>query len=74
MAARFDVVEKSIADIHAAYLAGTTTARAVTQAFLDRIEAYDRRGPQLWALVVTNPDALTDAEWPLSSDTVNFGA
>ncbi|HVW92601.1 MAG TPA: amidase family protein [Devosia sp.] len=59
---RFDVVEKSIADIHAAYLAGTTTAREVTQAFLDRIEAYDRRGPQLWALVVTNPDALADAE------------
>ena len=34
----------------------------MTQAFLDRIAAYDRRGPALWAIVVTNPDALADAE------------
>jgi len=58
----FRVEEKSIAEIHAAYRAGVTTAKAVTQAFLDRIAAYDRRGPQLWAIVVTNPEALSDAE------------
>jgi TPR repeat protein len=58
----FKVEETSIAEIHAAYLAGKTTARQVTQAFLDRIEAYDRRGPALWAIVVTNPKALDDAQ------------
>jgi len=61
-AVRFGVEEKSVAEIHAAYRAGVTTAKAVTQAFLDRIAAYDRKGPQLWSIVVINPDALADAE------------
>ena len=43
----FRVEEASIADIHDAYKAGMTNASTVTQAFLDRIEAYDRRGPAL---------------------------
>ncbi len=58
----FQVEETTIAGIHAAYLAGQTTARAVTQAFLDRIAAYDRRGPQLWAIAVINPNAIADAD------------
>jgi amidase len=58
----YDVVEKTIAQIHEAYRSGVTTARAVTQAFVDRIEAYDRKGPALWAIVVINPEALQDAE------------
>ncbi|MFT5182415.1 MAG: amidase [Alphaproteobacteria bacterium] len=58
----FRVEEATIADIHAAYKIGMTTARAVTAAFLDRIDAYDRRGPQLWAIIATNPNALADAE------------
>jgi len=58
----FDIVEASVADLHAAYRVGITTAAAVTQAHLDRIDAFDRRGPQLWAVVVTNPEALADAE------------
>jgi len=58
----FQVEEKTIAEIQAAYLSGETTAEAVTQAFLDRIEAYDRRGPALWTIVVTNPKAIEDAQ------------
>jgi amidase len=61
-ASEADVVEKTVAQIHEAYRAGATTARAVTQAFLHRIAAYDRRGPQLWAIVVTSPSALDDAD------------
>ncbi len=57
----FRVEEASIAEIHAAYRQGAASARAVTQAFLDRIEAYDRRGPALWSIIATNPDALADA-------------
>jgi len=58
----FDIRETSVAQIHAAYRNGATTARSVTQAFLDRIAAYDRKGPQLWSVVVTNPQAVSDAE------------
>src|SRR5260370_30637699 len=62
MEPNFNVVEKTIAEIHDAYRSGVTDARAVTQAFLDRIEAYDRKGPALWAIIVANPDALRDAD------------
>jgi Asp-tRNA(Asn)/Glu-tRNA(Gln) amidotransferase A subunit family amidase len=58
----FNVVEKTIAEIHDAYRSGVTNVRAVTQAFLDRIDAYDRKGPALWAVVATNPEALPDAD------------
>ena len=58
----FRIEEASIADIHAAYRAGTTNARSVTQAFFDRIAAYDRQGPALWSIIVTNPNALSDAD------------
>ncbi len=60
--ALFQVEEASIGDIHDAYRAGITNACAVTQAFLDRIEAYDRQGPALWTIIVTNPNALSDAD------------
>lgn len=58
---RFEVVEVSIADIHAAMLQGRLTARDLVQAYLERIEAYDRRGPYLNALVTVNPRALERA-------------
>jgi amidase len=57
----FQVVEASIADIHAAFANGTLTARALTQQYLDRIEAYDKRGPVLNAIITINPRALEDA-------------
>ena len=38
--AGFAVPETTIADIHAAYRAGTLTARALVEAYLDRIETY----------------------------------
>lgn len=57
----FAVEEATIAEIHAAYRDGRATARSVTQAHLDRIAAYDRKGPALGAVIVTNPEALADA-------------
>ena len=60
-AARFQVVEASVADIHAAFARGTLTARALTQQYLDRIEAYDQRGPSLNSIITINPHALEDA-------------
>jgi len=57
-----NVEETTIARLHAAYLAGTTTARAITQAYLDRIDAYDRRGPFLNSLITLNSRALAKAD------------
>lgn len=59
--ARFDVVEASIAQLRAALESGEVTSEELTQAYLDRIDAYDRNGIKLNAMVVMNPDALADA-------------
>jgi amidase len=54
--------ETTIADIQTAFKAKTLTCRALVQMYLDRIDAYDRKGPALNAIVVTNPDALKVAD------------
>lgn len=58
---RFDVVEASIAQLRAALDTGKVTSEELAQAYLDRIDAYDRNGIKLNALVVMNPRALADA-------------
>ncbi|MFI6978964.1 amidase [Embleya sp. NPDC050154] len=60
----FDVVETSIADLRAALEKGEVTAVGLLDAYLARIEAYDRPGTAtaLNAMVVMNPDARADAE------------
>jgi Asp-tRNA(Asn)/Glu-tRNA(Gln) amidotransferase A subunit family amidase len=57
----FEVVEATIAEIHAAYRAGTLTCRRLTEAYLERIERYDRRS-RLNAVVTVNPGALARAD------------
>ena len=58
----FAIEEATIEAIQDAYRSGKATARSVTQAHLDRIAAYDRKGPALGAIIVTNPQALADAD------------
>lgn len=58
----FNIVETTIADIHAAYRSGTLTARQLVQSYLDRIEAYDQQGPAINALISLNPAALDEAD------------
>ena len=58
----FEIEEVSIATLHAAYLAGTLTARSVVRAYLDRIEAYDQRGVYLNSLITVSPLALATAD------------
>lgn len=45
-------------DIAAAMADGTMTARRLTQTYLDRIDALDRRGPSLHSVIEVNPRAL----------------
>ncbi|WP_256105956.1 amidase [Streptomyces sp. ODS05-4] len=60
----FDVVETGIADLRAALEKGETTAVELLDAYLARIDAYDRPGTAtaLNAMVVLNPDARAEAE------------
>jgi Asp-tRNA(Asn)/Glu-tRNA(Gln) amidotransferase A subunit family amidase len=53
----FRVEETTIAQIHDAMKAGRLTCRALIDAYLRRIEAYDKNGPALNAIVMVNPDA-----------------
>src|SRR5438105_7179300 len=57
-----DVEELSIAHLHAAYIEGSATARGITQAYLERIEAYDRHGPHLNSLITVNQRAGEEAD------------
>ena len=56
-----DLDSATIADINAAFSAGTLTAEKLTQMCLARIQAYDRLGPRLRAVIMVNPKALDTA-------------
>ena len=55
------VKEASIADVHAAMTAGELTAQDLVQMYLDRIEAYDKQGPAINAIIMINPRAMDRA-------------
>ena len=59
---RFRAEEATIAQIHEAMRARSLTCRALVDAYLRRIDAYDKNGPALNAIVLTNPDALKEAD------------
>ena len=61
-AAPFRVDEATIAGVHAAMNAHTLTCHALVAAYLARIDAYDKTGPALNAIVVVNPNALAEAD------------
>ena len=56
------IEEATIADIHAAYLAGTLSVHAVTAVCLARIAAYDKSGPYINSLITVNAQALEEAD------------
>lgn len=61
-AKKFEVMEATVADIHAAMLAKELTARQLVQLYLDRIEAYDQKGPAINCVLALTPDALQEAD------------
>ncbi len=58
----FDILETTIDQVHAAYKSGTLTCRQLVQMYLDRIAAFDQKGPAINAIISLNPDALKEAE------------
>lgn len=57
----FPFEEVSVAELTRRMSAGELTARALTQAYLDRIAAIDRAGPRLNSVIEINPRALDEA-------------
>lgn len=58
----FELLEAKIEDIHDAYLSGQLTSRQLVQLYLDRIGAYDTKGPALNSIITVNPEALEEAD------------
>ncbi|MDZ7637347.1 MAG: amidase [Bryobacterales bacterium] len=58
----FSVEEVEIAALGEALRKGTVSVRGLVEAYLARIEAIDRSGPALHAVIEVNPDALAIAD------------
>lgn len=60
--AKFQIGEATVAEIHASMTAGRLTCVQLVQGYLNRIAAYDKRGPVLNTIWTLNPNALDDAK------------
>jgi Asp-tRNA(Asn)/Glu-tRNA(Gln) amidotransferase A subunit family amidase len=58
----FDLSTATVADVQAAMDAGALTSEKLVQLYLNRIEAYDAKGPSLKAVFFLNPEALETAK------------
>ncbi len=59
---QFRLQEATIADIHTAMKSGNLTCRALVQLYLNRLTAYDKKGPALNSIIMANPNALAMAD------------
>jgi amidase len=57
---RYEVAEKSIAELQADLGAGAVTSEVLVMAYLERIAALDDAGPELNAVLALNPNAVAD--------------
>ena len=57
----FHLEEATIASIHAAFAQGSLTCVQLTRAYLNRIDAYNLKGPALHAIITVNPQAEAQA-------------
>ncbi len=58
----FELDEATVADLQKRMAAGETSARRLAEAYLARIAALDRQGPELRSVIETNPEALAIAD------------
>jgi amidase len=58
----FHLVEATIQDVHDAYKSGRLTSHQLVQLYLNRIAAFDQKGPSLNAIITVNPRALEEAD------------
>jgi amidase len=62
LAQSFEVEETTISQVHDAMKAGKLTCHALVNLYLKRIEAYDKNGPGINAIVLINPDVEKQAD------------
>lgn len=58
----FELNEVTIDELQQKMKDGKTTSKAITQMYLKRIEAIDKKGPAINSVIEVNPDALKIAE------------
>ncbi len=58
----FEVEEATIAQVHDAMKAGRLTCRVLVDQYLKRIDAYDKNGPAINAIVLVNPEVQKQAD------------
>ncbi|WP_205502384.1 amidase [Rufibacter psychrotolerans] len=58
----FQLNEVTIQELQRKMQSGELTSKAITQLYLDRIQAVDQSGPKLKSVIEVNPDALQIAE------------
>ena len=56
-----NLANATIADLNVAFNNGALTAETLTEMYLARIAAYDKRGPIINAVITLNPKALSEA-------------
>jgi amidase len=61
-AGKFEFEEMTVAQLQEGMQSGRFTSKELVQAYLERIEALDRNGPALSAVIEINPDAVSIAE------------
>ena len=54
----FELAEATVADLQASMRSGQRTSVSIAQAYLARMDAVDRGGPVINAVIERNPDAL----------------
>lgn len=57
----FEFMETTISKVHQAYLEGSLTAVELIKFYLQRIEAYDKKGPAINSIICVNPNILEEA-------------
>jgi amidase len=58
----FELEEATISGLQAGMRSGRWTARSLVESYLSRIEELNRKGPELRAVIETNPEALAIAD------------
>jgi hypothetical protein len=58
----FNIEETTISQVHDAMRAGRLTCHALVSQYLKRIEAYNKNGPGLNAIVLINPEVEKEAD------------
>jgi amidase len=58
----FELDEVTVADLQKRMASGETSARRLAEAYLGRVAALDRQGPELRSVIEANPEALAIAD------------